>query len=63
MTVVQLGSLFVGTPAPYYIFFSVFEVAATAAIVWFAWRWAGDARALSATPKVLAAHSQVAGRR
>ena len=38
MTVVQLGSLLVGTPALYYLFFSVIEVACTATIVWFAWR-------------------------
>ncbi len=56
LTIVQLGSLFVGKPAPYYIFFSVFEVAATATIVWLAWRWAGEERALTATPKVLATH-------
>jgi len=56
MTIVQLGSLFVGKPAPYYIFFSVFEVAATATIVWLAWRWAGEERALTTTPKVLATH-------
>jgi hypothetical protein len=57
MTVVQLGSLFVGTPAPYYILFSVFEVAATAAIVWLAWKWAGEEHALPATPGVFATHS------
>ena len=39
MTLVQAGSNFVGTPAGYYIFFSIFEIAATAAIVWFAWSW------------------------
>ena len=39
MTVVQLLSNFVGTPAPYYVFFSVFEVATTLAVLWFAWRW------------------------
>jgi hypothetical protein len=44
MTVVQLASLVVRTPAPYYVFFSVLEIAATVTIVWFAWRWraAGD---------------------
>jgi hypothetical protein len=31
-----------GTPAAYYIFFSLFEIAATAAIVWFAWNWKGS---------------------
>ena len=42
MTAVQLLSLVVKAPAPYYIFFSVIEIACTATIVWFAWRWAGD---------------------
>ncbi|HEV2216281.1 MAG TPA: DUF6326 family protein [Candidatus Dormibacteraeota bacterium] len=39
MTVVQLSSLFARTPAPYYVFFSAFEIGATVAIVWLAWRW------------------------
>jgi Family of unknown function (DUF6326) len=39
MTIVQLASLFVGTPTAYYLFFSVVEVACTSAIVWYAWRW------------------------
>jgi len=41
MTVVQVSSLFVGTvPATYYLFFSVIEIACTAFIVWYAWKWA-----------------------
>ena len=40
MTVVQISSLFVGTTlANYYLFFSVIEVACTALIVWYAWKW------------------------
>jgi len=39
MTVVQVGTLFVGTPAGYYLFFSVIEIACTAFIVWYAWTW------------------------
>jgi hypothetical protein len=39
MTVVQLVTLFVGTPTLYYLFFSVIEVATTAFIVWYAWTW------------------------
>jgi hypothetical protein len=38
MTVVQTITLFVGTPAPYYVFFSVIEIATTAVIVWYAWK-------------------------
>lgn len=39
MTAVQSASLFVGVPAPYYLFFSVVEIATTVLIVWFAWTW------------------------
>ncbi len=39
MTAVQLGSLFARTPALYYLFFSVIEIASTAVIVWHAWNW------------------------
>lgn len=39
MTAVQALSLVARTPAPYYVFFSVIEIAATAVIVWSAWKW------------------------
>lgn len=39
MTAVQLLSLVVKTPAPYYLFFSIIEIACTAAIVWYAASW------------------------
>jgi len=39
MTVVQTLTLFVGKPTLYYAFFSVIEIASTAAIVWLAWTW------------------------
>ncbi|MFC1787308.1 DUF6326 family protein [Halobacteriota archaeon] len=39
MTVVQISSLFVGTPAIYYVFFSIIEIACTSLIVWYAWNW------------------------
>ena len=39
MTAVQLATLFVGTPAPYYLFFSVIEIATTVLIIWLAWNW------------------------
>ena len=39
MTLVQTTSLFAGTPAMYYIFFSVLEIASTVLIVWLAWNW------------------------
>jgi MFS family permease len=37
-------SMFVGTPAPYYIFFGTIEIACTAFIVWYAWRWVDPER-------------------
>ena len=39
MTLVQAASLFAGTPAMYYLFCSVLEIASTVLIVWFAWNW------------------------
>ena len=39
MTVVQTATLFVAVPTMYYAFFSVIEIASTALIVWFAWKW------------------------
>ena len=38
MTAVQLASLFVKAPAPYYLFFSIIEIATTAVIAWLAGR-------------------------
>lgn len=38
MTAVQAATLGVKVPAPYYLFFSVIEMATTATIVWLAWR-------------------------
>jgi hypothetical protein len=40
MTIVQIASLFFGmTLTMYYIFFSVIEIACTALIAWYAWKW------------------------
>lgn len=39
MTLVQIGSLFIGTPELHYIFFSVIEISTTAFIVVYAWKW------------------------
>ena len=39
MTVVQIASLFAGTPTHYYIFFSIIEIACTSFIVCYAWKW------------------------
>lgn len=45
MVLVQVASLFVSVPAFYYVFFSVIEIATTALVVWFAWRWVNEAPA------------------
>ncbi len=39
MSVVQISTLFVGTPTIYYMFFSIIEIACTLFIVGYAWRW------------------------
>ena len=37
--VAQIGSLFLGTPSPAYIFHSTIEIAGLSLIVWNAWKW------------------------
>lgn len=61
MVVVQLASLFVAVPAMYYVFFSVIEIATTALIVWFAWRWVNEASARVAGTQTKAAAPGLAG--
>lgn len=43
MTIVQVISLFLGTPTPYYVFFSIFEIACTLLVVFYAWSHLGGA--------------------
>ncbi len=43
MTLIQSATLLVGTPAMYYVSFSVIEIACTSLIVWTAWRWRVEA--------------------
>lgn len=50
MTAVQAGTLFAGMPAPYYVFFSLVEIGATAAIVWLAWRWSRPLEGVETVP-------------
>jgi hypothetical protein len=38
-TVAVFSSIFVGTPALYYIFFGTIEMVCTSLIVWYAWKW------------------------
>ena len=40
MTIVQLGTMGIGTsPSPVYIFYSVIEIVCNLIIVWIAWKW------------------------
>jgi hypothetical protein len=39
MAVLQIGSLFLGTPSLQYIFYSIMEIACLLLIVWNAWKW------------------------
>ena len=52
MTLVQLGTLLMGTPATYYAFFSAFEIPCTLAIVWLAWTWRATAPAVAPAPQL-----------
>ena len=42
MTAVQVMTLLPSQPTPYYIFFSIVEIATTVLILWYAWTWAGS---------------------
>lgn len=46
-TSVMIFTLFIGKVTIYYLFFAVIEIATTAFIVWYAWRWK---EGLSETP-------------
>jgi hypothetical protein len=46
MTAVQTLTLFIGVPAPYYLFLSILEIGATALIVGYAWKWRKPAPAV-----------------
>jgi len=68
MTAVQTLTLFMGVPAPYYLFLSILEIAATALIVGYAWKWrepavqprvAGVEAPTEAPTEVPAGHSTV----
>ena len=39
MTAALPVTLFVAKPTSYYVFFTVIEIASTALIVWYAWKW------------------------
>jgi hypothetical protein len=39
MTVVQTATLFIGWPAPYYLYLSIIEITCTVLIIGYAWKW------------------------
>jgi hypothetical protein len=39
MTIVQMLTMFMGMPAPYYLFCGTIEILTTAFIAWYAWKW------------------------
>src|SRR5919202_6671832 len=43
MTAVQTATLFIGWPAPYYLYLSLIEITCTVLIVGYAWKWRGAA--------------------
>jgi hypothetical protein len=43
-TVAVLASLLVATPALYYAFFGIIEIATTSLIIWYAWTWPNPER-------------------
>ena len=45
-TVAVIASLLVTTPALYYLFFAIIEIATTLLIIWYAWTWPNPARTL-----------------
>ena len=53
MTVVQTATLFIGWPAPYYLYFSIIEITCTVLIVGYAWKW----REPAVQPKVASAEA------
>ncbi len=42
MAVLQIGSLFLGTPSLQYIFYSTMNIACLLLIVWNAWKWSNS---------------------
>jgi len=52
MTVVQTATFFEGTPAPYYIFCSIIEIAITIYIFWYALKWKKPDRLLIAEDRI-----------
>ena len=58
MTAVQFSSLFFGSsPTGYYIFFSIIEIACTALVAWYAWKWPRPSLPLQRQPESSSGHT------
>jgi hypothetical protein len=57
MTAVQSLTLFMGVPAPYYLYLSIIEITCTVLIVGYAWKWrkSADQPEVAAPPAATAA--------
>jgi hypothetical protein len=60
MTVVQTATLFIGWPAPYYLYLSIIEITCTVLIVGYAWKWREPAVEPAVEPSVARAEAPVA---
>jgi hypothetical protein len=60
MTVVQTATLFIGWPAPYYLYLSIIEITCTVLIVVYAWKWREPAVEPAVEPSVARAEAPVA---
>ena len=63
MTVVQTLTLFIGSPAPYYIYLSIIEITCTVLIVGYAWKWRKPAVQPADQPEVAAPPAATAASR
>ena len=61
MTAVQTLTLFIGWPAPYYLYLSIIEITCTVLIVGYAWKWREEpAVQPDVGPRVASAEAPVA---
>jgi hypothetical protein len=60
MTAVQSLTLFMGVPAPYYLYLSIIEITCTVLIVGYAWKWRKPAVEPAVEPSVARAEAPVA---
>jgi hypothetical protein len=60
MTGVQTLTLFIGWPAPYYLYLSIIEITCTVLIVGYAWKWREPTVQPAVQPRVASAEAPVA---